>query len=63
MDVWKKSISCTIKPILILKNYFNKYSYNDFYDYLLTQLKLLDAISSLQKYNNNTTDYNKEQDE
>jgi hypothetical protein len=39
----------TIKSIIILKNNFKKYSCNDFYDFLLKQPKLLNAISSLQK--------------
>ncbi|VVC35788.1 Hypothetical protein CINCED_3A020788 [Cinara cedri] len=52
----------TIKSIIILKNHFKKYSCNDFYDFLLTQPKLLNAISSSQKYSNDTFD-NKGHDE
>ncbi|KAL4131790.1 hypothetical protein QTP88_009047 [Uroleucon formosanum] len=53
----------TIKSIIILKNHFKKYSCNDFYDFLLTQPKLLNAISSSQKYSNDTAIDNKGHDE
>ncbi|VVC27326.1 Ribonuclease H-like domain [Cinara cedri] len=52
----------TIKSIILLKNRFKKYSCNDFYDFLLTQPKLLNAISPWQKYSNDTFD-NKGHDE
>jgi hypothetical protein len=53
----------TIKSIIILKNHFKKYSCNDFYDFLLKEPKLLNAISSSQKYNNGTAIDNKGHDE
>jgi hypothetical protein len=40
----------TIKAIIIVKNYFKKYSCNEFYNFFLKQNELLDLISSLQKY-------------
>jgi len=40
----------TIKAIIVLKNHFKNYSCNDFYDFLLTQPKLLNAISTRNKY-------------
>lgn len=36
----------TIKIIIILKNHLKKYSCNELYDYMLTQSKPLNAISS-----------------
>lgn len=61
-DEKNRFIVPTIKSIIILKNHFKNYSCNDFYDFLLTQPKLLNAISSSQKYNNSTID-NKGHDE
>jgi hypothetical protein len=52
-----------IKSIIILKNHFKKYSCNDFYDFLLKQPKLLNAISSSQKYSSGTAIDNKGHDE
>lgn len=40
----------TIKSIIIVKTHFSNYSCNDFYNILLKENKLLDAISSAQKY-------------
>jgi hypothetical protein len=53
----------TIKSITILKNHFKKYSCDDFYDFLLKQPKLLNAISSSLKYSNGTAIDNKRHDE
>lgn len=52
----------SIKAIIILKHHFKKYSCTGFYDFLLTQPKLLNSISSSQKYSNDTID-NKGHDE
>jgi hypothetical protein len=41
----------TVEAINIFKNNLKKYSCNDFYDFLLTQPKLLNAISLSKKYN------------
>jgi hypothetical protein len=41
----------TAKAIIILKNNFKKYSCIDLYDFLLTQQRLLNAISSSKNYN------------
>jgi hypothetical protein len=52
MNRRKKLFSRTIcQAIIILKNNLKKYSCNYFYDFLLTQPKLLNSISSLKKYN------------
>ena len=40
----------TIKSIIIVKTHFSNYSCNDFYNILLKENKLLDAISSALKY-------------
>ncbi|VVC37740.1 Hypothetical protein CINCED_3A017609 [Cinara cedri] len=55
-DEKNRFLAPTIKSIIILKNHFNKFSCNDFYDFLLTQPKLLNAIISSQKYSNDTFD-------
>ena len=44
----------TIKSIIIVKTHFKNYSCNECYTILLKETKLLDAISSAQKYTTNS---------
>lgn len=62
MDGKKRFHALTIKAIIILKNNFQNYSCNDFYKFL-TQSKLLNAFSSLQKFNNDIIECNKNREE